>query len=330
MPRRPRNPASEERNTVSPGIPVRESMWLSEIIEDTVEATPDEGMVDDIASLFDPLSNGWDEVVAIAEAATPSYSVTSSPIQTVQWVTSATATGLRGVRTTPSTVIEDEIQHLSRFLNPTPPPAVEEANGVGGFFDRFRADRADVPRPRARGRDRHPRQDTRGDDNRPESYQRPYWVMGYMDGDNLIAVRATNEYHDACDFMQFNGKHYSVVEFYDGTPGKMSAVWRGDHKRLKEQNPADIKGYEGPILTFKEPKRVFFTEERQADFRAAFQERVDAAWELLSDRMHEDNMDEEFAIRLGSDLHESMNLACSEYSESIREYQRLIIAPNLT
>lgn len=253
----------------------------------------------------------------------PTPGVTFAEVNANAWTSITTAEGVIAQ-------VEDTVRGLSQFLNP--PPA--ETTAFHSAFDRLidePAREGNRPaRPRLRGRERHPRQDTRGDDNRPESYQRPYWGIGYMDGQEFIVVRATNHYDDAVQFMKFNSRHYTVVEFYDGTPGKMTAVWRGDFKRLQEQPTAEgIKGYEGPMLTFKEKRQVLFTEARQQDFRTVLMNRLTEAFENISEEWEDTNMDEEFSIRYGSALAESMDAAVRSFSEDIRSYQREVIAPNI-
>jgi hypothetical protein len=240
-----------------------------------------------------------------------------------------------------SLMIRDNINQVSWSDTPTHPTIPEGGGLLRDYLNRVDANLAglsDGAEPsittgnrasRARGRDRHPRQDTRGDDNRPESYQRPYWAIGYIDGIEFIVVRATNNYQTACDFMEDHRRHYPVVEFFDGTPGKMRAIWRGDFTRLAEQQAEGIKGYDGPLLSQRAARQALFNEMRQEDFRTVLFNRLQSSWGHVCDTWADENMDEEFATRFSLTLTDSMESLIRQFSEDIRTYQRDVIAPNI-
>jgi hypothetical protein len=75
-------------------------------------------------------------------------------------------------------------------------------------------------------------------------YSRPHWVAGYIrkeqGKENFRAVYQSNSAGELSTYARRNGSECKIIQFFDGTLGKMTPVWVGPFSEFKERFSSEI------------------------------------------------------------------------------------------
>jgi hypothetical protein len=83
-------------------------------------------------------------------------------------------------------------------------------------------------------------------------YGRPHWVAGYMRKDKgKEAFRPVFQSNGAGDLAQYarrNTSECKIIQYFDGTLGKMTPIWTGNITEFKEHFASSIDPAAVPVM----------------------------------------------------------------------------------